>query len=147
MTIQELTEISFSFTNIRYLKPQTNSKPKNDYIFLEGAENIFFSLIIFHFNLHNKMSDGWCSIFPSNEMQHIREITLTSHSLTNQRPVFLLPLTHWCKISADLVIRLALSPWMNFLWSPKPWDILTISDNRHDDCLSDNIIKWLKWDT
>ena len=87
MTIQELTEISFSFTNIRYLKPQTNSKPKNDYIFLEGAENIFFSLIIFHFNLHNKMSDGWCSIFPSNEMQHIREITLTRHSLTNQRPV------------------------------------------------------------
>ena len=45
-------------------------------------------------------------------------------------------ITHWCKITADLVISLALGQ-LNTL----TWDILTISDNTHYGCHGDNIIK------
>ena len=51
-------------------------------------------------------------------------------------------ITHWCKITADLVISLALGQ-LNTL----TWDILTISDNTHYGChgdkcdICDNIIK------
>ena len=45
-------------------------------------------------------------------------------------------ITHWCKITADLVISLALGQ-LNTL----TWDILTISDNTHYGCQCDNIIK------
>ena len=45
-------------------------------------------------------------------------------------------ITHWCKITADLVISLALGQ-LNSL----TWDILTISDNTHHGCQGDNIIK------